>query len=79
MLIQSSVMPSPLAMDDRTSPAEVPHAQVGRTATLLLEGLADELGRMRQGEPLQALGQGELCEYCEARGLCRRDHWGRAS
>ena len=33
---------------------------------------------LEPGEPLQALGQGELCEHCEARGLCRRDHWGKA-
>jgi hypothetical protein len=21
------------------------------------------------------LGEGSACTYCEARGLCRRDHW----
>ena len=25
--------------------------------------------------PLPALGEGSACDYCEARGLCRRDHW----
>ena len=25
--------------------------------------------------PLPALGEGRGCDYCEARGLCRRDHW----
>ena len=40
-----------------------------RGACLLIEE------RLRAGEPLQALGQGALCDHCEARGLCRRDHW----
>jgi ATP-dependent helicase/nuclease subunit B len=64
-----------LALDDRASPVELAHAQVGASAVMLVEGLADELRRVRAGEPMRALGQGELCEHCEARGLCRRDHW----
>lgn len=64
-----------LAMDHRDSPVEVTHRQVGATAELLVEGLAGELQRLRAGEPLRALGQGDLCEHCEARGLCRRDQW----
>ncbi|WP_374562458.1 PD-(D/E)XK nuclease family protein [Ideonella sp.] len=64
-----------LALDDRASPIELAHAQVGASAVMLVAGLADELRRVRAGEPLRALGQGELCEHCEARGLCRRDHW----
>ena len=47
----------------------------------LLLGIAPLL-RWRQHEPgafvqaaLPALGEGVACEYCAARGLCRRDHW----
>lgn len=64
-----------LALDDRASPVELPHARVGETAALLVQGLGDELRRLRAGEPMQALGRGEICEHCEARGLCRRDQW----
>jgi len=64
-----------LALDDRVSPVELAHAQVGASAVMLVDGLAAELRRVRAGEPMRALGQGELCEHCEARGLCRRDHW----
>lgn len=64
-----------LAMDDRESPLELPHADVGRTAALLVDGLSGELRRLRTGEPMRPLGCGETCERCEARGLCRRDHW----
>lgn len=34
-----------------------------------------ELARGRAGAPLRALGQGDACTYCLARGLCRRDAW----
>ena len=30
---------------------------------------------MRDGAALPALGEGPVCDFCEARGLCRRDHW----
>jgi ATP-dependent helicase/nuclease subunit B len=64
-----------LAVDGREAPMEIAHKDVGATAQLLVDHLADELRRLKEGEPLQALGQGELCEHCEARGLCRRDQW----
>jgi ATP-dependent helicase/nuclease subunit B len=42
---------------------------------VLSEHLAAERVRIEQGAPLPALGEGTVCEVCEARGLCRRDHW----
>jgi len=38
-------------------------------------GIGQDLARLRQGAAMPALGEGVACEYCEARGLCRRDHW----
>ena len=73
----SAIAASYLAMDDRLSPLELAHPQVGESAVMLVQRLGEELQRLRAGEPLQALGQGALCDHCEARGLCRRDHWAR--
>jgi ATP-dependent helicase/nuclease subunit B len=53
----------------------VPHADVADTARELLQHLAEDLQRLRGGAALPALGEGRVCELCEARGLCRRDHW----
>ncbi len=39
----------------------------------LLQGIADDLGRIAQGHALPALGDGQVCEFCAARGLCRKD------
>jgi ATP-dependent helicase/nuclease subunit B len=27
------------------------------------------------GQPLPALGDGAACDFCQARGLCRKDFW----
>lgn len=53
----------------------LPHEAVGDTAQQLLEGLASDLQRIAGGAALPALGEGVACDYCAARGLCRRDHW----
>jgi ATP-dependent helicase/nuclease subunit B len=42
---------------------------------MLLAGLADDAQRMREGHALPAMGEGLACEYCAARGLCRKDFW----
>jgi ATP-dependent helicase/nuclease subunit B len=41
----------------------------------LLDGIRHDLGRIADGVPLQALGEGRACEFCAARGLCRKDGW----
>ena len=66
-----------LALDDAKAPKVIEHPQVAYTARIMVQSLAGEWLRLRQGEPMLALGEGAVCETCEARGLCRRDHWGR--
>ncbi|PHM21022.1 MAG: exonuclease [Curvibacter sp. PD_MW3] len=41
----------------------------------LIEGIAHDLQRIAEGAPLPALGEGDACEFCAARGLCRKDFW----
>ena len=53
----------------------VEHADVSATAQRLRDGLQSDLLLMLQGQPLPALGEGSACDFCEARGLCRRDDW----
>ncbi len=64
-----------LPLDHGDSLTPLAHDQVQQTAEVLLRELGAEFDRLRAGAPLPALGEGETCEYCEARGLCRRDHW----
>lgn len=67
-----------LALDDDAAPLPVPHPQVHRTATRLLQELATTWQQLQAGAAMPALGEGRVCAFCEARGLCRRDHWGPA-
>ncbi len=42
---------------------------------LLVEGILHDFERIAAGDPMPALGEGMVCEYCSARGLCRKDFW----
>jgi ATP-dependent helicase/nuclease subunit B len=63
-----------LALDGET-PELIEHEGVHDTAATLLAALGGEWQRLREGEPMPALGEGTVCDTCEARGLCRRDQW----
>jgi ATP-dependent helicase/nuclease subunit B len=64
-----------LAIGERGPPREIEHPDVALSAAQLVEGLATDLAALRGGAGAPALGEGEACEFCHARGLCRRDHW----
>lgn len=44
-------------------------------AESLVRGIVKDWRAMEGGAPLSAMGEGAVCEYCEMRRLCRRDHW----
>ena len=44
-------------------------------AALLADGIQLDLARVAAGAPLPALGEGSACDWCAARGLCRKDFW----
>ena len=64
-----------LAIDGTKGIEEAEHKNVELSAAVLLQGLAHDLSRVRSGAGLPALGEGATCEFCAARGVCRRDHW----
>ncbi len=49
--------------------------ELARLAELLEAGMAHDMARIAAGEPLPALGEGSVCDWCEVRGLCRKDFW----
>jgi ATP-dependent helicase/nuclease subunit B len=57
----------------KTETVEQPHVVEARD--LLVQGILDELARVANGDTLPALGEGKVCDFCAARGLCRRDFW----
>ena len=64
-----------LVLDERKAPLALEHADPSASAALLIEGLGADLEALRHGQGAAALGEREACEFCEMRGLCRRDHW----
>ncbi len=44
----------------------------------LIEGVRDDMSRIGRGAAMPALGEGSSCDYCVARGLCRKDFWSEA-
>jgi ATP-dependent helicase/nuclease subunit B len=44
----------------------------------LIENLLADAERIAQGATLPALGDGAACDFCQARGLCRKDFWSAA-
>ena len=41
----------------------------------LVQGIQTDMLGIKNNHPLLALGEGASCEYCSARGLCRKDFW----
>ncbi len=48
---------------------------IGVLRDQLIEGILDDMSRIRGGAPMPALGEGKACDFCAARGLCRKDFW----
>jgi len=64
-----------LPLDESDAIRPIEHKDVAASAERLVEGIARDLSRIREGAAMPALGEGTACDFCEARGLCRRDHW----
>lgn len=56
-----------------TQTVEQPSVVEARDA--LVAGIISDFTRIAQGTPLPPLGEGAVCDYCAARGLCRKDFW----
>lgn len=56
-----------------TQTVEQPAVVEARDA--LLAGIIEDFARIAQGAALPPLGEGAVCDYCAARGLCRKDFW----
>jgi len=74
-----------LSINDRPGSASgdtatqlVEHADVLEAREQLRVGLSHDMARVAAGHPMPALGEGRVCEFCQARGLCRKDFWSLA-
>ncbi len=54
---------------------DVPQEDVVEARDALVEGILGDFARIGAGDVLPALGEGPVCDWCAARGLCRKDWW----
>jgi ATP-dependent helicase/nuclease subunit B len=64
-----------LSVDRKQVKAVAPVQPIDQLSAALEERLVSDFGRIAEGAPLPALGAEQTCQYCEARGLCRRGQW----
>lgn len=69
------VRASYLNLSEREQPQAFELPGLQQLATLLAAGMQEDVQRIAGGAPLPALGEGSVCDWCEARGLCRKDFW----
>jgi ATP-dependent helicase/nuclease subunit B len=50
-------------------------ADIGALRDQLVDALQGDMARIAEGAPMPALGAGSACDFCAARGLCRKDFW----
>jgi ATP-dependent helicase/nuclease subunit B len=62
-------------LGEKTGTVLVEQDDVVHVRDALVEGLLHDMGRIAEGALLPALGEGTACEFCAARGLCRKDFW----
>jgi ATP-dependent helicase/nuclease subunit B len=58
---------------EATKPYLQPDVVEARDA--LIEGILHDMAQIAQGAALPALGDGTACDFCNARGMCRKDFW----
>jgi ATP-dependent helicase/nuclease subunit B len=75
LLPDRQVQAAYLNISERGEITPVWHKELAQATQLLQESVQSELRRIAEGAPLPALGEGRVCEFCAARGLCRRDAW----
>jgi ATP-dependent helicase/nuclease subunit B len=64
-----------LNLSERGDVTEVAPKDLVQSRAALLHGIEDDMARIAAGAALPALGEGAACDYCAARGMCRKDFW----
>ncbi|WP_148663159.1 PD-(D/E)XK nuclease family protein [Hydrogenophaga sp. PBC] len=64
------------ARGERDEPAKlIEQTEVLMARDAIVQGLVNDLERVAGGAAMLALGEGAACDFCAARGLCRKDFW----
>ena len=75
LLERDDLLAAYLNVSERGVVTLVAHPDLASARDALRAAIADEMARIAAGAALPALGEGRVCEFCNARGLCRKDSW----
>jgi ATP-dependent helicase/nuclease subunit B len=75
LLPDDSLRAAYLNVGERDGTKLYEQADVTALRDRLLAGIQSDLQRIADGHAMPALGEGSACDWCAARGLCRRDFW----
>lgn len=75
LLPHDTLQASYVNVGERDGTRGVPQDEVVAARDALVEGILDDMRRIGEGVALPALGEGKVCDFCAARGLCRKDFW----
>lgn len=75
LLPQDTLQAAYVNVGERDATRAYPQPAVVQARDALIEGILSDMARIAQGATLAALGEGSACDYCQARGLCRKDFW----
>lgn len=70
-----SVQAAYINVGERGTTQTIPQPDVLALRDALLDGLRSDFSRIAAGAQMPALGEGAACDFCHARGLCRKDFW----
>lgn len=75
LLPHDSLQAAYVNVGERDATRAYAQPEVVEARDALTEGILHDMRRIREGAVLPALGEGGACDYCQARGLCRKDFW----
>lgn len=75
LMPQDTLRASYVNIGEKSGSKSFEQDQVVSVRDALIEGVLHDLGRIQGGAVLAALGEGSACDFCAARGLCRKDFW----
>ena len=75
LVADDTVAAAYVSVGEKDGTRAYPQAQIVELRDRLIEGILHDMERIGSGAELPALGQGSACEFCAARGLCRKDFW----
>lgn len=75
LMEEDAVRAAYLNVGERGDVLMVEHPDLQQARALLRQAIRHDLDRIAAGAAMPALGEGRVCDFCAARGLCRRDGW----